>query len=181
MSSKSTIETPRLLLRIDTLEDYNRIFESFDDKALMQYFGYINEAELESEKLKVKGGLCTYRTSVVFFHLIEKTTHTVLGSFAFHNWFKIHSRSEIGYALKKDEYKNRGFMKEAIVPILDYGFHILKINRMEAFIGPDNIASQKVVLGQGFKQEGVLKEHYNKDGDLQDSILFALLRKDYKF
>lgn len=181
MSSKNTIETPRLLLRIDTAEDYNRIFESYDDEALMHYFSFVDAAELENEKLKVKGGLCTYRTSVVFFHLIEKVTHTVLGNFAFHNWFKIHNRSEIGYALKKDEYKNKGFMKEAIVPILDYGFQKLQINRMEAFIGPGNIASQKVVLRQGFKQEGVLKEHYNKDGDLQDSVLFALLKKDYKF
>jgi [ribosomal protein S5]-alanine N-acetyltransferase len=145
----------------------------------MRYFGFLNTEELEAEKAKVKGGLCTYRTSVVFFHLIEKATHEVLGSFAFHNWFKIHSRSEIGYALKKEAYKNRGFMKEAMVPILDYGFNNLKINRMEAYIGPNNIASQKVVLRQGFRQEGILKEHYNKDGEIQDSVLFALLKKDY--
>src|ERR1700743_2289659 len=113
MAASNIIETPRLLLRIDTAEDYNRIFESFDDKSLMRYFGFLNAGELEAEKAKVKGGLCTYRTSVVFFHLIEKATHEVLGSFAFHNWFKIHSRSEIGYALKKEAYKNRGFMKEA--------------------------------------------------------------------
>lgn len=178
MSSANTIETPRLLLRIDTAEDYIRIFESYDNTALMQYFG-LNEKELEFEKSKIKGGLCTYRTSVIFFHLMEKTTNEILGSFAFHNWFKMHNRSEIGYALKKEERKNKGYMKEAIVPILDYGFNNMGLNRVEAYIGPGNIPSQKLVLGQGFKQEGVLKEHYNKDGNLQDSIVFGLLRKDY--
>ena len=31
----------------------------------------------------------------------------------------------------------------------------------------------------GFSQEGVLKEHYNVDGVLEDSFLFALLKSEY--
>lgn len=114
MASSNIIETPRLLLRIDAAEDYKRIFESFDDTSLKQYFG-LNDADLALEKMKVKGGMTTYRSSFIFFHLIEKSSHQVLGNFAFHNWFAMHSRSEIGYALKKEEFKNKGFMKEAIV------------------------------------------------------------------
>lgn len=51
---------------------------------------------------------------------------------------------------------------------------------MEAFIGPNNIASQKVVLRQGFKQEGILKDHYCTNGVIGDSIVFGLLKKDYR-
>jgi ribosomal-protein-alanine N-acetyltransferase len=178
MSSKNIIETPRLLIRIDSAKDYIQIFESFDDTSLKRYFG-LNDEELATEKEKVSGGMQTYRTSFALFHLIEKATHNVLGSFAFHNWYKIHSRAEIGYALRKEEYKNRGFMKEAIMPILDYGFNKLNLNRMEAFIGPNNIASQKTVLRQGFKHEGVLKEHYCKNDVIEDSWVYGLLRKDY--
>lgn len=46
MHASNTIETPRLLLRIETAEAYSRIFQSYDDNALMQYFG-LNEAELQ--------------------------------------------------------------------------------------------------------------------------------------
>lgn len=181
MASSNILETPRLLIRGTTEDEYVQIFQQYDDDALMQYFGFLNETELETEKAKVKGGLSNYRTEVMFFHLIEKASNKVLGSCGYHHWFKIHSRAEIGYALKKDEYKNKGFMREAIVPIIDYGFNKMALNRIEAFIGPNNIASQKTVLGQGFKQEGILKEHYNAEGKLQDSIVFALLKSEYKF
>jgi len=65
------------------------------------------------------------------------------------------------------------------VPIIDYGFNTMQLNRIEAFISPNNIASQKTVLGQGFRQEGVLKEHYCKDDVIEDSLVFGLLKKDY--
>lgn len=178
MRSSNIIETPRLLLRIETAEEYKRIFQSYDDAALMQYFG-LQEAELQEEKIKVEGGLCTYRTDVVFFHLIEKETHQVLGSCAFHNWFRMHRRSEVGYALRKEEYKGRGFMGEAFLPIIDYGFDTLNLNRIEAFISPDNIPSQRLVQRLGFRQEGLLRSHFCKNGAMDDSLVFGPLKKDY--
>lgn len=173
-----TIETPRLLLRIETAEEYKRIFERYDDATLMQYFG-LQETELEQEKVKIKGGLCTYRTDVVFFHLIEQATHHVLGSCAFHNWFRIHQRSEIGYALRKEEYKGKGFMREAFLPIIDYGFTTMNLNRIEAFISPENIPSQRLVQRMGFQQEGLLRGHFCYNGVIEDSLVFGLLRKDF--
>jgi len=181
MSSLNMLETPRLLVRIDTLEDYKRIFDSYDDEALMRYFGFENEAVVETERQKVRGGFSTYRSTVQFFHIIEKASNRVIGGISYHNWFAVHSRSEIGYAMRSDAFKGQGFMKEALAPVIDYGFHHLKLNRIEAFIAPDNIPSQKLVIGQGFRQEGLLKEHINNNGVLQDSILFALLKTDYKF
>jgi ribosomal-protein-alanine N-acetyltransferase len=174
-----TIETPRLLLRIETAEEYKQIFESHDDATLMQYFG-LTETELELEKVKVKGGICTYRTDVVFFHLIEKATHHVLGSCAFHNWFRMHQRSEIGYALRKEEYKGKGFMKEVFLPIIDYGFNTLNLNRIEAFISPNNIPSQRLVQRLGFQQEGLLRGHFCYNGAIEDSLVFGLLRDEFE-
>lgn len=178
MRSSNIIETPRLLLRIETAEEYKRIFQSYDDAALMQYFG-LQETELQQEKIKVEGGLCTYRTDVVFFHLIEKVTHQVLGSCAFHNWFRMHQRSEVGYALRKEEYKGKGFMREAFLPIIDYGFTALNLNRIEAFISPNNIPSQRLVQRLGFQQEGLLRGHFCKNDVMEDSLVFGLLRNDY--
>ncbi|KAA5536282.1 GNAT family N-acetyltransferase [Taibaiella lutea] len=179
MASSNIIETPRLLIRMDTAADYIRFVKEYDDATLKQYFGW-DDALLAAAKEKVSGGLHTYRTSVMFAHFIEKASGTIIGDFAFHNWFPMHNRSEIGYAMRNDVFKNKGFMKEAIRPLIDYGFEQLNLNRMEAFIGPNNIASQKTVQSVGFKQEGVLKEHFNVNGKLQDSLVFALLKSEYK-
>ena len=70
-------------------------------------------------------------------------------------------------------------MSEAILRIIDYGFSQMNLHRIEAFIGPANIASQKLVEKLGFQKEGVLREHYRKQGVIEDSIVYSLLKKEY--
>ena len=71
-------------------------------------------------------------------------------------------------------------MKEGIKRILDYGFNEMGLNRVEAMIGSYNEPSLKLVRSLGFVKEGLLREHYCKNGELQDSIVFSLLKKEYR-
>jgi ribosomal-protein-alanine N-acetyltransferase len=174
-----TLETNRLSIRIDTEQDYVRMFRTCDDDTLKQYFGITTEAELEKQKGKVRGGLTTYRTSVMFFHLIERSMNKVVGQLAFHNWFPMHRRSEIGYSIVSDEYKNKGYMREAIAPIIDFGFEAMELNRIEAFIDPGNMPSRKLVTRIGFQPEGLLCERYCYDGVVSDALVYRLLRQEY--
>jgi [ribosomal protein S5]-alanine N-acetyltransferase len=173
------IETPRLLIRGITIEEHNNVFKNYGKEEIMNFFGFTSEEQFQTEENKYLGGLTTHRLSVFFFHLIEKESSKVIGDCAFHNWYAIHSRSEIGYGMRAEEYKNKGYMKEALLPILDYGFSQLNLNRVEAFIGTQNIASQKLVTRYGFQQEGRLRSHYCKDGVIEDSLVFGLLKQDF--
>ena len=174
-----TLETARLSIRIDTGDDYIQAFRSKSDEELKACFGIVTDADLQTQKDKVHGGLTTYRTSLVFFHLKERTLNTVIGSCAFHNWYPGHRRSEIGYAMGGEEYKSKGYMSEAIGPIVKFGFEAMALNRIEAFIAPQNNPSIKLVERLGFRQEGWLHEHYCKDDIPGDSLVFALLQKAY--
>jgi [ribosomal protein S5]-alanine N-acetyltransferase len=175
-----TLETERLTIRITTEAEYVKAFKTLSDAELKLAFGISTEQELQTQKNKVLGGLSTYRTTVVFFHLLERNLNKVIGSFAFHNWYPIHNRSEIGYAMVAEEFYNQGYMKEAFSPIISFGFEVMKLNRMEAFINPENLASKKLVERAGFSQEGHLYERYNYEGILSDAIVYALLRKNYR-
>ena len=55
-------------------------------------------------------------------------------------------------------------MTEAIIPILDYGFEQMKLQRLEAMISPENPASLCLFKKLNFKEEGHLREHYIVDG-----------------
>lgn len=180
MLTQNLIETPRLLLRIDTKEEYEHLFRTETDEALKALFGLQTDEALQTQRMKVEGGLCTYRTSVLFVHLIEKQEQKVIGSFAYHNWYPMHSRSEIGYDMKQDAYKNKGFMREALPPIIRYGFETMKLHRMEAYIHPDNTASRRLVEGAGFTEEARLKENYTDNGVPVDSIVYRLLQHEYQ-
>ena len=54
------------------------------------------------------------------------------------------------------------------------------LNRVEALIGPNNIASLKLIAKMDFTKEGVLRSHYFVNDRLEDSIIYALLKKEYE-
>jgi ribosomal-protein-alanine N-acetyltransferase len=111
--------------------------------------------------------------------LFEKSTSLYVGNCGFHTWCPEHYRAEIGYDMIDDMHKNKGYMTEALCTIIAYGFNEMKLNRIEALIGPNNIPSLKLLQKFGFTKEGYLREHYCKNGEIQDSIFYALLKSEY--
>lgn len=174
------IETPRLWLNIARPEDYKNVFENFTREEAMTFFGFNNEARFLEEQKKHEGGMTTHRTSFVYFFIVEKSTGRIIGDCGFHTWYLLHLRAEIGYGLREEEDKNKGYMKEAVRAVVDYGFNVMQLNRIEAFISPLNTPSLKLVAGLGFQQEGRLREHYCKNGVIEDSLVFGLLRKEFE-
>jgi len=176
---QSFIETERLRLRLSTPETYKKVFEEYSPEETKAFLGIDTEEALAEQRARYSGGLTTSRTSFAYFHLIEKYSNRIIGDCSFHTWYILHSRAEIGYSIWKEENKNKGFMKEAIVPVIKYGFETMELNRIEALISPLNVPSQKLIHYIGFEQEGLLREHYRKDGIIEDSLIFGLLRKDF--
>jgi ribosomal-protein-alanine N-acetyltransferase len=173
------IETERLLLRISGIEQLNYVFTNYADEELGAFLGAYTESALANDKERFKQGFTSYNRSVIIFHFLSKANKKVIGSCAFHNWYAIHQRAEIGYDMKLYEFKNQGYMTEAVTAIIHYGFTQLNLNRIEALVSPKNVPSLKIIKNMGFSQEGILKEHYNVDGILEDSLLFALLKSEY--
>ena len=173
------IVTNRLVLRPLTPETQHRLFTEAADETLMRYFALDSTAVLQAEKEKFKSGFTTYNKTFYLFHLLLKDTEAVIGACGFHSWFPEHRRAEIGYHITLEANKNKGLMSEALAAILAFGFQELQLNRVEALIGRENTASQKLVQKFGFIQEGILREHYCKNGIIEDSVVFALLKRDF--
>ena len=87
-------------------------------------------------------------------------------------------RCEIGYILARDSW-GQGFMHEALLTLLDYGFGVLALNRVEADIDPRNTASRRTLDRLGFVAEGLLRERWIVAGEVSDTALHGLLRRDW--
>lgn len=72
-------------------------------------------------------------------------------------------------------------MTEVISKIIEFGFNNLGLNRIEAFVEPENMGSRKVLEKVGFTEEGILKEHFYWRNRFVDNVLYAMLKKEYKF
>lgn len=174
-----TLETGRLRLRIMTPEMYDRVFADYTDEAIRVLFALENLDAVNAEREKYDRGLQTHNKSFRLFLMADKRTGETIGSCGFHTWYLPHARAEIGYAIHCEAYKGKGLMKEALQAMIRHGFEEMDLNRIEAFVGPENRPSLGLMRSLGFHKEGHLREHYFKNGRVEDSIVFSLLRREY--
>lgn len=175
------LETSRLVLKGFTPEDMTFIFEQLPKEEIKKLLGHRSDEEFQKEESKQKKGYATYNRSFVLFLLIEKETQTIFGRCGLHNWNADHSRAEIGYSIEIPEFKQKGFMSEAVESIIAFGFRDLKLNRIEALVGEDNIPSLKIISKFNFTKEGLLREHFNiSESKFENSLMFSLLKSEYK-
>ncbi len=172
-----TYQTKRLKLRKFTPEVYKHLFSKSTETEIREITGCQSAEQYQKLLKKYEGGMASYNRSLVFFQMIELETNTIFGGCGLHNWFPEHRRAELGYSIDKEEFKQKGFMKEAIAFVLKYGFNEMDLHRIEALVSPTNIPSLKLIKHFSFQEEGLLKEHYFVNGKFDDSIIFSLLKK----
>lgn len=172
------IETPRLRLRSVNDEEYVHVLNTYSDEDLAAVFNLKSPEEISKERQRAVKGFSTFNKSLLLFYLIDKTTNKTIGWCGFHTWYTDHNRAEIGYGMSEENVKAKGLMTEALSAILHYGFTTMKLHRVEAFVGSENVPSLKLMKKFGFKQEGVLREHYFTNGRFEDSLVFGLLRDE---
>jgi len=180
MFTTHLLETNRLLLKGLTHSDMDYIFTNLPKEEIMKLLGHRSDEAFQKEADKQKNGYSSYNRRFILFLLIEKSTQTILGRCGLHNWNADHKRAEIGYHLEEEQFKQRGFMTEAVEAILTYGFEKMELHRIEALVGSENIPSLKIMNHFGFVREGVLREHWLTGDQFGDSIMFSKLRREFQ-
>ena len=87
-------------------------------------------------------------------------------------------RADIGYDLRRD-FWNKGIMTEALREVISFVFDDLYINRIEAAVSTENLASVKVLEKIGFVKEGVLRQRSYLNGSCHDMAMLSILKEEY--
>jgi [ribosomal protein S5]-alanine N-acetyltransferase len=82
-------------------------------------------------------------------------------------------RAEIGYWLAKPSW-GKGIMTAVVRRACEFAFNEWGLVKITAHVFSFNTASARVLEKCGFEQEGYLKKHHRKDGQLIDARLYAL-------
>lgn len=84
----------------------------------------------------------------------------------------------VGYRLN-DRFWGQGIATKTVKAMVDYLFQDMGINRIQAFVMPENTKSHNVLLRNGFTKEGVIRQGQVWKGlGLVDLALYSLLRSD---
>lgn len=88
-----------------------------------------------------------------------------------------HRRGELGYWIGQD-YWNRGYATEASRAVIDFGFSVLGLHRIQARHMSRNPASGRVLEKLGMRHEGRLRGYTLKWGVFEDAEIYGILSGD---
>ena len=94
-------------------------------------------------------------------------------------WNADHRSAALGYCLD-DAAWGQGYATEAAHAVLQWAFDTLDLNRVQAETDTRNLASARVLEKLGFVREGTLREDCVVDGEVSDSWVYGLLRRDWR-
>jgi RimJ/RimL family protein N-acetyltransferase len=110
--------------------------------------------------------------------IIENKSHKLVGMVGVERISLRHKRGELGYWLNLN-YRNNGYMSEAVSLILKHCFKTLKLEKIEAGTKTSNDISIRLLLKVGFKQEGLIRRHMKHRGRWIDLYRYGLLKSEY--
>jgi ribosomal-protein-alanine N-acetyltransferase len=105
-----------------------------------------------------------------------KPAQPVIGSVAL-SVNRNHQRGELGYMFAREHW-NRGYCTEACRTLVDYGFRVLGLNRIQAMHFPRNPASGRVMQKLGMTREGLLRQYVCNRGTFEDLVLYSIIRDE---
>jgi RimJ/RimL family protein N-acetyltransferase len=85
----------------------------------------------------------------------------------------------IGYCLNR-QFWGQGYATEAARALLKFGFTDFNLHRIFATCDPANTASAHVMEKIGMQYEGHLRENTTSKGAWRDSLLYAILDREWK-
>jgi RimJ/RimL family protein N-acetyltransferase len=172
------IETPRLILRELLEEDADAVFRIFSDPEVMKYYDIDVFASIEQAQALIERQKHRFEQKERFrWGIALKVNDTIIGTGGYVAWNRMWCNAELGYDLAR-LYWGQGIMTEALRAMIQFGFERMGLNRIEAEVMPDNIASIQLLRKLGFQEEGVLHERSFWQGSFHDLIMFALLKRN---
>ena len=100
-----------------------------------------------------------------------------VGTIGFAQHAPLAGHAELGYWLRSD-LCGRGLMTEAASAVVEYGFAVLRLHRIELRAAPSNVGSVRVAEKIGFTREGMLRHGARGAGGWHDVDVFGLLESD---
>lgn len=169
------LSTERLVLREVMPEDADDVLELRSNDEVLRYLGrpkMYTIAEAQRYISLLRDGVAG--NQAITWAISRAGDAALIGTIGFWRIEKENHRAEIGYALHPGHWR-KGYLSEAMEPVLRFGFDVLKLHSIEARVHPENEASAGLLRKHGFVQEAYFKESFLFEGKFEDSVVYSLL------
>jgi len=174
------IESTRLIVRPVTAADLPALLAVNGDDEVTRFLPYASwrslaDAQLWFERMSILGA----RGESCQYVIVERTSGLAIGTCLLFRYEEGSGRAEVGYVLGR-QYWRQGLMSEALAALVGSAFTNLELRRLEAEVDPLNLGSRRLLEKTGFMPEGLLRKRWVDKGAAHDTIIYGLLRDEWR-
>lgn len=174
-----TLHTPRLRLRPFDGADGDGLFALHSSAAVLRYWDSSPWADrLRAERFITACRQMADEATGVRLAVDRAADGTFIGWCSLNRWSPVHRSASLGYCFD-DAAWGHGYATEAARALLQWAFATLDLNRVQAETDTRNLGSARVLEKLGFVREGTLREDCVVDGEVSDSWVYGLIRRDW--
>jgi RimJ/RimL family protein N-acetyltransferase len=175
-----TLHTDRLRLRPFNDSDADALFALHSSAHVLRYW----DSPPWSERTRAERFIATCARmaeegSGARVALDRASDQAFIGWCSLTRWNPDYRSASMGYCLD-DAAWGHGYATEAGRALLQWAFDTLDLNRVQAETDTRNTASARVLEKLGFVREGMLREDCIVNGDVSDSWVYGLLRRQWQ-
>lgn len=173
-----TLRTARLRLRPVTSADADALFALHSNAYVLRYW----DAPPWSDRHRADRFIAACRQmaaegSGARLAMESGSDGRFIGWCGLTRWNPDYRSASLGYCLDQAAW-GHGYATEAARAVLQWAFDTLDLNRVQAETDTRNMASARVLEKLGFVREGTLREDCVVNGEVSDSWVYGLLRRD---
>lgn len=174
------LRTERLRLRPFAAADADPLFALHSNTSVMRYWG----SPPWTEPARAERFLATCRKLAdegtgARVAVDRVSDGAFVGWCGLAEWNPVFRSASFGYCLDEAMW-GHGYATEAARALLGWAFDTLDLNRVQAEVDTRNPASARVLEKAGFVREGTLREDCVVNGDVSDSWVYGLLRREWR-
>lgn len=173
------MKTQRLHLQEVRQSDIDHIYKGLSHPDVIKYYGvsYTTLEETQEQMSWYKDLVASQRG--IWWCVRQAESGTFVGAGGFNGWNHEHAKAEIGFWLLPN-FWGLGYMKEAMSEMLNYGFCVMKLNRVEGFVEASNMNCKRAIEKIGLSMEGTMRETEKKAGNFIDVDIYRILKREWE-
>jgi [ribosomal protein S5]-alanine N-acetyltransferase len=148
-----------------------------NDPALNRYFREFRPITSDMQKKWYQERGNNENPHHIYFQIISQESRKLLGCTGLHYIDWQGRKAEFSIFLHEERKEGKG--KEALELLLSYGFNTLHLHKIWGEVY-DNNQALAIYKKLGFKEEGLLRDHYFKEGAYGNSTILSLLEEEYR-
>jgi ribosomal-protein-alanine N-acetyltransferase len=175
-----TLGTARLFLRPFAGADTDALFALHSSPRVLRYWDAPPWSDRQqAERSMAACGQMSEEGSGARLAVDRVCDGAFIGWCALQRWNPDHHSASLGYCYS-DTAWGHGYATEAGRALLRWAFDTLDLNRVQAETDTRNLASARVLEKLGFVREGTLREDCVVNGEVSDSWVYGLLRREWR-